>query len=102
MTYAIAFTEDAFVMLEEIEDLRVKGKLIDRIRKLSEEPEKQGKRLVNELSGCRSVRAVGQRYRIVYSIQEDVVKVLVVGLGIRKEGHRADVYARMTKIFRKK
>ncbi len=77
-------------------------KLLERIRKLAEEPEKQGKPLIDELLGYRSIRAIGQRYRIIYRIRESAVMVLVVGAGIRKEGHRSDIYARMIKVFRKK
>lgn len=101
MSYTVELTEEALAMLEEIQDRRVRAKIFDRIKKLSEEPEKQGKPLVNELAGFRSVRAVGQRYRIVYEIQGDQVKVLVFGVGIRKEGHRSDIYARMAKFFQK-
>lgn len=49
---------------------------------------------LNELSGFRSVRAVGQRYRIIYAIQGEQVKVIVIAVGIRKEGSKADVYAK--------
>ena len=101
MTYVVELTEEALAMLEEIQDRRVLGKIFDRIKKLAEEPERQGKPLVDELAGYRSVRAVGQRYRIVYVVQKDLVKVLVVGVGIRKAGHRIDIYARMNKLFGK-
>ena len=101
MSYTVELTEEALEMFEEIQDRRVRAKIFDRIKQLSEEPEKQGKPLVNELAGFRSVRAVGQRYRIVYEVQGDQVKVLVFGVGIRKEGHRSDIYARMAKFFRK-
>jgi mRNA interferase RelE/StbE len=95
--YAVELTEEALAMLEEIADVRVKGKLLTRIKKLAQEPEKQGKPLFDDLFGYRSVRAVGQRYRIIYEIINDTVRVLVVGIGIRKAGHRADVYARTVK-----
>ena len=55
-------------------------------RKLAEEPEQQGRPLVNVLAGLRSVRAVGQLYRIIYVVQGEHVKVIVVAVGIRKEG----------------
>ncbi|MEM7600298.1 MAG: type II toxin-antitoxin system RelE/ParE family toxin, partial [Verrucomicrobiota bacterium] len=38
-----------------------------------------------ELSGYRSVRAVGQRYRIVYQVQANKVLVTVISIGRRKE-----------------
>ena len=57
------------------------------------EPEKQGKPMSDALTGFRSVRAVGQRYRVIYQVQEKAVVVLVVTLGLRKEGDKQDVYA---------
>jgi hypothetical protein len=48
-------------MLRDIEDARIRGKLIERMRKLAIDPEKQGKRLVNELAKFRSVRVYRAR-----------------------------------------
>jgi mRNA interferase RelE/StbE len=101
MSYTVELTEEALEMLAEIQDRRVREKLFERIQKLAEEPEKQGKPLVDVLAGYRSVRAVGQRYRIVYGVDGEVVKVIVVGIGLRKDGSKADVYARMTKLLGK-
>ena len=42
--------------------------------------------------GYRSIRAVGQRYRIIYRIEQDQVLVLMVGIGRRKEGNKKDIY----------
>jgi mRNA interferase RelE/StbE len=102
MVYKIEVTEEALAMLAEITDRRVRTKLLERIRRLAKEPAQQGKPMVDELAGCRSVRAVGQRYRIIYEILDGQVTVLVVGVGIRKEGHRLDVYNRTTKLIRTK
>jgi len=101
MSYTVELTEEALQALEEIQDQRVRGKIFERITKLAEEPEKQGKPLVDVLAGFRSVRAVGQRYRIIYAIQGEQVKVIVVAVGIRKEGSKADVYAKATKLLGK-
>lgn len=101
MTYLVRLTLDALAMLEEIQDRRVRAKIFDRIRQLGENPEKQGKPLVEELAGFRSIRAVGQRYRIVYKVRGDFVEVLVVGAGLRKEGSKADIYSRMAKLMKK-
>ena len=102
MLYTVELTEEALAMLGEIQDRRAQSKLLERIKKLAIEPECQGKPLVDELAGLRSVRALGQRYRIIFEIRNRIVAVLVVGVGIRKEGHRIDVYARMAKYYRKK
>ena len=87
-------------MLEAIQDRRVRDKIRDRIDGLAEEPEKQGKPLTGELTGYRSLRAVGQRYRIIYRIEEGKVLILVMALGIRKEGSGKDIYVLAQKLLR--
>jgi mRNA interferase RelE/StbE len=67
--YEIQLTPLALEMLSAVKNRREQEKLRDRIDQLKVEPEKQGKALVDNLSGFRSVRAVGQRYRIVYKIE---------------------------------
>ena len=87
-------------MLETIQDRRIRDKIRDRIDGLAEEPEKQGKPLTGELTGSRSLRAVGQRYWIIYRIEEGKVLVLVLALGIRKEGSGKDIYMLARKLLR--
>jgi mRNA interferase RelE/StbE len=87
-------------MLEEIQDRRVREKIRDRIDGLVEEPEKQGKPLTGELAGFRSLRAVGQRYRIIYKCEDGKIFVLVMAMGIRKEGSGKDIYALARKLLR--
>ena len=77
------------------------GKYIsDRIDNLMQSPEMQGKPLLGELDGYYNVRAVGQRYRILYTIQQSEFTVIVVGLGIRKDGTKQDVYALAKKLLK--
>ena len=78
--------------LASIKDRRVLEGLKASLKRLEYEPEKQGKPMVDELIGFRSLRAVGQRYRILYRMDESTVIVYVVALGIRKEGDKNDVY----------
>ncbi|MBE9051374.1 type II toxin-antitoxin system RelE/ParE family toxin [Nostocales cyanobacterium LEGE 11386] len=68
---------------------------------LKTDPEKQGKPLVDKLKGYRSIRAVGQRYRIIYKVELDKVVVLVVGLGMGKEGDKGDIYPCFAEIVRR-
>lgn len=56
--------------------------------------------MLAELAGYRSVRAVGQRYRVIYRLEEDRVLVLVVAVGIRRQGAKSDVYELARKLFR--
>ena len=67
---------------------------------LTESPEQQGKPLVGELAGFRSVRAVGQRYRIVYRVERREVVVVIVAAGRRKAGDRNDIYELAKKLLR--
>lgn len=100
MRWQVGLTPNARVMLEAIQDRRIREKIRDRIDGLAEEPEKQGKPLTGELTGSRSLRAVGQRYRIIYRIEEGKVLVLVMAVGIRKEGSGKDIYALARKLLR--
>ena len=79
-------------MISGISDRRVREKIRGAIDSLASDPELRGKPLGGDLQGYRSVRAVGQRYRIIYRVQRSIVTVAVVAVGIRKEGSREDIY----------
>ena len=98
--YRIVIQPKALRLLKEISDRRIRQKISDRIDKLQESPEMQGKPLIGELDGYYSVRAVGQRYRIIYAIEQSQVTVMVLALGIRKGGSKQDVYALAKKLLR--
>ncbi|WP_341736460.1 type II toxin-antitoxin system RelE/ParE family toxin [Microcoleus sp. CAWBG640] len=97
--YQVILTAQARQLFPEIKDRREQQLLLARLEKLKQEPEKQGKALSEELTGYRSIRAVGQRYRIIYQIVQDQVLVVVVGIGRRKEGDRRDVYTVTTRLL---
>jgi len=99
MTWRIIVTPQARAMLAAIDDRRVRELIRDRINGLVPDPDKQGKALLGELAGYRSLRAVGQRYRIVYHIEAEQVVVLIVAMGMRKEGSKADIYALARKVL---
>jgi mRNA interferase RelE/StbE len=100
MTWKIVLSEPAADQVRGIKARRVREKLVARTRKLQESPEKQGKGLVGDLSEYRSVRAVGQRYRIIYKVENDVVRVFVVALGLRKDGDKKDIYSLARRLVR--
>ncbi len=89
-------------MLQDVSDSRLRELIFRRAKQLETEPEKQGKRLLGELAGLRSIRAAGQRYRILYRVERSRVIVLVVAVGIRKEGSRRDIYSLAKKLLRAK
>lgn len=90
--FTIRITPVAQAALAEIKDKRVRSLLRARIDRLTLEPQKQGKPMSGDLAGQRSIRAVGQRYRILYMVHEQAITVYVVMLGIRKEGDKRDIY----------
>jgi mRNA interferase RelE/StbE len=92
MAYRIEIAPTALEALQRITDRRTRSAVVRRIDSLSEEPEKQGHALRADLSGLMSVRAAGQRYRVIYKVDESSVRVVVL-VGIRREGSRQDVYA---------
>ena len=92
MIFQIEITQTALEALETISDRRTRGTIMRRIDALIEEPEKLGKPLRGWLTGFLSTRAAGQRYRVVYRVENDRKRVLVYMIGIRKEGSRKDVY----------
>jgi len=100
MRWHIKLTLPALKQLAAIQDTRVRESISRRINTLEYEPEKQGKPLSDELTGYRSIRAVGQRYRILYKLEEEKVIVAVVALGIRKTGDKKDVYELAKKLVR--
>ena len=100
MTYGIVLQPVAMKALAEIADRRVRAKIGERIDGLAHEPEQQGKPLTGELSGYRSIRAVGQRYRIVYKVDRTKVLVLIVALGLRKAGDKRDIYLLAKKLLK--
>ncbi len=102
ITHRISLTQTAFKMLGAISDRRVQEKIKETINDLAQDPEKQGKPLIGDLTGYRCVRAVGQRYRIIYSVDRDSVLVLVIALGLRKEGSKKDIYELAKKLIKQK
>ncbi len=90
--WTVGVASAAQKQLEAIGDNRIRKRIAQRIDRLQQEPDKQGKPLADELEGYRSVRAVGQRYRIIYKLEEEQVVVVVVTIGIRKDGDKKDAY----------
>ena len=100
--YAVKWTETATGLLEAISDKRVQRGIYARAGQLAHSPADQGKPLVSELAGFRSVRAAGQKYRIVYRVQRQDVIVVVVAVGRRKHGDAADIYALARRLLKQR
>ena len=46
------------------------------------------------------MRAVGQRYRIIYQIRGNEVIVVIVAVGIRRDGAKDDIYTLTKKLLK--
>jgi mRNA interferase RelE/StbE len=99
VSYRILITDTCLDLIEKIGDQKIQRTLLERIQKLSYEPDKQGKALVKDLAGFRSVHSAG-RYRILYKIEKRTIIVYVLVVGIRKEGDKKDIYQVAKKLLR--
>jgi mRNA interferase RelE/StbE len=100
--FAITWTETALKLVEAIPDQRIRRLIAERADQLGKSPEQQGKPLIGELAGSRSLRAVGQRYRIIYRVQRQEVVVVIVAVGRRRSGDKSDVYELARKLLRQR
>jgi mRNA interferase RelE/StbE len=87
-------------MLDAVGDRRIQQQLFDTSKRLEADPEKQGRPLREELLGFRSLRVIGQRYRLIDSIDTLAGTVHVIAAGIRREGARDDVYLLAQRLVR--
>ncbi|MGD9941392.1 MAG: type II toxin-antitoxin system RelE/ParE family toxin [Clostridia bacterium] len=97
--YRIKITKIAADNIQEIEK-SAQIQIINKIEKLKEEPTLPGKPLRGLLKDYRSIRAAGQRYRIIYKVIDNVIIVIVVAVGIRKDGDKKDIYELMKKYIK--
>jgi mRNA interferase RelE/StbE len=97
--YSIQLTPIAGETLKKI-DSKTRSQNLAKIEHLKEGPLLLGKALTGPLKEFRSVRAAGQRYRIIYKVLEDKIIVIVVAVGIRKSGDKKDIYELMKKYIK--
>ena len=95
--YTIKLTQIAAEFIAKL-DNKSQQQVLQKIEVLKEYPLKVGKPLKGNLQDYRSIRAVGQRYRIIYQVKETEVEVIVVAVGIRRDGDKKnDIYELMKK-----
>ena len=97
--YKVKLTQIAATNIKKL-DKRTQNQVISKIEALKNEPLLLGKPLKGSLKELRSVRAAGQRYRIIYKVVEEEIVVIVVAVGIRKEGDKGDIYELMKKYIK--
>ena len=97
--YTIKLTQIAAEFIAKL-DGKSQQQIMEKIEVLKEYPLKVGKPLKGNLQDYRSIRSVGQRYRIIYRVKETEVEVIVVAVGIRRDGDKKnDIYELMKKYW---
>ena len=88
--YHVIVTDEASELLESItaRDRRIATQLADLMEDLAILPQQKGSPLRGELAGLMSRHCLGNRFRIIYSVNEAAHSVTIVSLGIRKEGDK--------------
>jgi mRNA interferase RelE/StbE len=94
--YKIKLTIIAAEYIKKL-DSKTRNQIINKIESLKEEPLLSGKPLRGPLKEFRTIRAAGQRYRIIYKVLEKEIVVVIIAVGLRKEGDRKDIYELMKK-----
>lgn len=100
MDWNIVISPTAQKQLAHISDRRISRSIENTIDSLDTEPARKGKALIGELAGYRSIRSVGQRYRVIFKLHYDQRIVYVASVGIRKDGDKNDVYALAKKLIK--
>jgi mRNA interferase RelE/StbE len=94
--YRIKVTKTAAEYIKKL-DSKAQKQVIEKIELLKNNPKQVGKQLKGNLKEYRSIRSVGQRYRIIYQIKEEEIIVIIVAVGIRRDGDKKDIYELMKK-----
>ena len=84
MTYTIEILSSAQKRLAKIE-AQDRGRIIDAIRELADDPHPAGSR---KLSGRSAWRIRIGQYRVIYEVHDKQLLILVVALGHRREVYR--------------
>ena len=87
MRYRVVFTEKAQGQFAQL-PRAIRARLGERVSDLAEEPRPSGSVKIKGFDDCYRIRQGD--YRVVYAVVDDMLVVLVV-----RAGHRRDVYERM-------
>jgi len=85
MSYRVQFEPVALKFLRKLRDEKLRARIIGEIETLQVEPRPSGS---TKLSGLPYHRIRVGDYRVIYRIQDDVLLVLIVEFGHRREIYR--------------
>jgi mRNA interferase RelE/StbE len=101
LNYEIYLTPLAFETLAAVTQQSDRHHLCDRVQQLGRHPDHQGTPLIGKLFGYRSIRALNDRYRIIYRVEKDTVVVFLVGDGQRSDIREDDLDTVLTRFLTK-
>ena len=81
-SYSVFITQSAVREIDGLPTAKIRRAIVQRIMGLGEDPRPRG---CTKLSGADKYRLRQGRYRIVYSIQDDRLIVIVVRVAHRKD-----------------
>jgi mRNA interferase RelE/StbE len=84
--YSLKIKQSAIKELERIGSRADRQRIVAQIEKLAEEPRPPG---AKKLSGSERYRIRQGRFRIVYSIEDEVLVVYVIRIADRKDVYRS-------------
>ncbi len=96
--YKIEIAPTGYRSLENLKDKKTRREVAKVIDGLVRAPEEQGRALLGPLEGVRSVRAVRDRFRVLYHFDTGARLVSVLLIGERLPGQDADIYALAQKL----
>ena len=96
--YEVRWTDAGRTLWRKIADMRLRTKLLTLAGTLADEPALKGKRLKDDLGGYLSLH--WSRWRIIYSIDEEAMRVWIFVVGQRAEGKPSDAYRTASKFLR--
>lgn len=82
--YRLKFVPDALKEWQEL-DGSIKEPLRKTLKKRLEQPHVPGSRLHGDLHGCYKIKLRKQGYRLVYTVEDDVLVVLVLAIDRRED-----------------
>lgn len=100
MNYEVRLTQTATQMLLAISEPAIRQRVVERISRLSANPETQGGHLKGALSRYRKCRAANRRCRILFRINDLNSIVTVEAIGIRNPGEPNDIYEIVGRLLR--
>jgi mRNA interferase RelE/StbE len=97
--YPIQIAPTGYRSLRDLKDKKTRRQIAKGIDGLGLASERQGKALVGPIEGVPSVRAVRDRFRVLYDVDKSARLVSVLLVGERSPGPDADIYALAKKLL---